>query len=108
MSKRRKPKKAPPAKRRRQTFKIVVEAQEMSVSYQPRWMGTWAKFEFKSPHKPPRRIPVSETGYRCHYVSMREVDAAKSPREFARDEARDLLRWKCRSREDPDQLPLFQ
>jgi hypothetical protein len=99
--------KAPPTKRRRITFRIVVEAQPMAVSYEPRWMGDMAMFEFRSPHRPPRRIPVSETGYRSHYASMEEVEAAKSPQDFALEEARAILRSMCQRREDPKQLPLF-
>jgi hypothetical protein len=108
MSKRRKTKKASPAKRRRQTFRIVVEAQPIAVSYEPHWMGDMAMFEFRSPHKPPRRIPVSETGYRSHYAPREEVEAAKSPQAFALEEARALLRSMCHRREDPQQLPLFE
>ncbi len=106
MSKRRKPKKAPPAKRRRQTFKIVIEAQEIFVSYE-RWMNNFAKFEFRSPHKPPRRIPVSDTGYLNHFVPLREVEAAKSPQDFAREEALALFQSKLAQRADPRQLALF-
>lgn len=107
MSKPRKAKKAPLAKRRRQTFRIVIEAQEMSVSYQPRWMAEMAKFEFRSPHRPPRRIPLSETGYLSHFVPMREVEAAKSPQDFAREEALALLRSRRRTWDATNELPLF-
>ena len=107
MSKRRKPKKAPPAKRRRQTFRITVEAQPMVVTYQPNWMADMAQFEFRSPHKPPRRIPVSETGYRSHFASMDEVKAAKSPQDFAREEALALLRSHRRAWDATNELPLF-
>jgi hypothetical protein len=99
--------KASPAKHRRMTFRIVVEAQPMAVSYRPHWMGDMAMFEFRSPHRPLRRIPVSETGYRSHYAPMEEVEAAKSPQAFALEEARALLRSMYQRREDPKQLPLF-
>jgi hypothetical protein len=100
-------KKARPAKMARKTFTITVESQPMAVSYKPRWMGDMAIFEFRSPHRPPRRIPVSETGYRSHYASMEEVEAAKSPQDFALEEARAILRSMCQRREDPKQLLLF-
>jgi hypothetical protein len=89
------------------TFRIVLEAQEMVVSYKPRWFTDMAKFEFRSPHKPPRRIPISGTGYLCHFVPMREVELAESPQDLARAEAKDLFRAQCRRPEDPRQLPLF-
>jgi len=49
------------AKKRFITFILVVEAQEMIVTYQPNWMTDVGHFEFRSPEEPPRRIPVSET-----------------------------------------------
>jgi hypothetical protein len=100
-------KKAQSPRRRRHTFRIILEAQEMVVSYEPNWMADMAHFEYRSPHKPPRRIPVSETGYLSHFASMDEVAAAKSPQEFAREEARHLLRSQCRCPEDSRQLSLF-
>ena len=41
-------------------------------------------FEFRSPHEPARRIPVSETGYRSHFAAMSEVEDAASPKDYAR------------------------
>jgi hypothetical protein len=108
MSKKPSRKKAPPAKRRRLTFRISVEAQEMIVSYEPNWMADTAHFEYRSPHKPPRRIPVSETGYRSHFAPMDEVTAAESPQAFACEEARALLRSRFQRKEDPQQLTLFR
>ena len=32
------------------------------------------QFVFRSPHKPARRIPVSQTGYRSHFADMSEVE----------------------------------
>jgi hypothetical protein len=75
----------------------------MIVKYVPDWMVDMGHFEFKSPHQPPRRIPVSETGYRSHFAPMDEVDGATSPEEYARDYALSRLR----SPRDKDQLPLF-
>lgn len=109
MSKRRKPRKAPPAKRRRQTFRIVVEAQPMVVAYEPRWLkSNYAHFEFRSPHKPARRIPVSETGYQSHFAVMDDVKAAGGPQGFAREFVLAALRSKQSRPVDPRQLPLFQ
>ena len=44
---------------KRVTFKLVIEAQEMVVDYKPNWVSDYGQFEFRSPHKPPRRIPAS-------------------------------------------------
>jgi hypothetical protein len=96
------------AKKRIITFTLVVEAPEMIVTYQPNWMTDVGHFEFRSPHEPARRTPVSETGYRSHFASMEDVEAADSPQEYARYVVLELLR----SRETPaieksTQLPLF-
>lgn len=100
-------KKARPAKKRPVTFGITVEAQPIVVHYQPNWMGDMGQFEFCSPHRPPRRIPVSNSGYYCHFASMEEVKAAKSPQDFAREEALALLRSRRRAWNETNELPLF-
>ena len=59
----------------------------MLVDYTPNYMtGTYpvGHFEFRSPHQPPRRIPVSETGYRSHFAPMPDIEAEASPQEYAR------------------------
>ena len=106
--KRSRRKKALPVKRKRLSFTIVVDAQPIVVQYKPRCMGEMDQFEFRSPHEPPRRIPVSETGYLCHFADMAEVKAAASPQDFARDMALTLLRSRCKPRpDDRNQLSLF-
>jgi hypothetical protein len=68
-------------------FPLVVEGQEMVVRYEPNWSdGEFAcgHFEFRSPHEPPRRIAISETGYRSHFAAMAEIESYASPEEFAR------------------------
>jgi hypothetical protein len=101
-------KKAPPAKRRRMTFRLTVEAQEMIVCYEPHWMRDVGHFEFESPHEPRRPIPISETGYRSHFAAMEIIEAAASPQDFAREVAIALLRSRCQRRDDPQQLSLFE
>ncbi len=88
------------------TFRLTVEAQEMVVSYEPHWMADVGHFEFRSPHEPPRRIPVSETGYRSHFAPMDEVEAAVSPEDYAREVALALLDAESNANED-EQLTLF-
>jgi len=101
-------KKASPVKRGRKTFTITVEAQPMVVSYEPRWLKSdYAHFEFRSPHKPARRIPLGETGYLSHLAPMEEVKDAKSPQDFAREEALALLRSRRRACDATNELPLF-
>jgi hypothetical protein len=108
MKKPSRPKKAKPVKNRRMTFRISVEAQEMTVSYRPHRFGDMGQFEFRSPHKPPRRIPISETGYYCHFAPMEDVEAAKSPQYFAREAALALLPWRRTMKpQDSGELPLF-
>jgi hypothetical protein len=101
-------KKAAPAKRKRVTFRITVEAQEMVVSYEPDYFAEMGHFVFRSPHKPPRRIPVSLTGYLSHFVPMYEVKEAKSPQALAQIEALAIMRSGRRTPVDEsNQLPLF-
>jgi len=108
MSKRRKTRKAQPAKSGCKTFTLTIEGQPMVVSYEPHWMRDVGHFEFRSPCQPPKRIPVSETGYRSCYAPMEQIDAASSPEDFAREVALALLRReKPRSRDDAAQLSLF-
>jgi hypothetical protein len=100
--------KAPPAKRRRLNFSLTVEAQPMLVSYEPHWMRDVGHFEFRSAHKPARRIPVSETGYRSHFAPMAEVEAAASPQDYARAVVLAALASKQPKPQDPQQLALFR
>lgn len=70
-----------PQKRR---FRLTVEGQPMLVDYTADWMPGTGHFEFRSPHKPARRIPVSETGYRSHFADMAVIEAEESPETYAR------------------------
>jgi len=78
-------------KKRFITFILVIEAQEMIVTYQPNWMTDVGHFEFRSPHEPARRIPVSESGYRSYFAPMEAVENASSPQDYARDLALSML-----------------
>jgi hypothetical protein len=100
-------KKARRVKQRRMTFRISVEAQPVVVHYRPNWMRDMGQFEFRSPYRPPRRIPVSDSGYYCHFAPTEEVKAAKSPQDFAREEALALLRSRRRAWDETNELPLF-
>jgi hypothetical protein len=106
MSKTSRRKKPMPVKRKRVTFRLTVEAQEMIVSYEPHWIQDVGHFEFRSPHEPPRRIPVSETGYRSHFAPMDEVEASASPQDYAREVALVLLRVESKAKAT-EQLSLF-
>jgi hypothetical protein len=100
--------KVKPAPKGRVTFTIEVEAQKMVVDYRPNWMTDYGQFEFRSPHKPARRIPVSETGYRSYFAPMDEVKEAASPKDYAREVALMMIRANlkpCPKREV--ELPLF-
>ncbi len=78
----------------------------MIVSYQANWMPGVGHFEFRSPHEPPKRIPVSETGYRSLFAPMEEIAAFDSPQDYAREAALSMLR-KRPADNDPRQLVLF-
>lgn len=96
------------ARKRVITFTLVIEAKEMTVSYQPNWMADTGHFEFRSPHEPARRIPVSTTGYRSYFAPMDEVEAADSPEAYARDVVLETLRSDRNTpRAERNQLRLF-
>ena len=85
-SPRRKAGRKPPRKAKRSlSFRLVVEAQEMLVRYRPNRFVGQGQFEFRSPHRPARRILISETGYRCHFAPMAEIEEADSPEDYARE-----------------------
>ena len=76
---------AKPKAMRTTTFRIVIDAQEMIVRYEPNWLdGNNGHFEFMSPFDPPRRTVLSETGYHSHFAPMDAIRTFKSPEDYAR------------------------
>jgi len=58
------------------------------VTYTPNYFGgefAQGQFEFRSPHRPARRIVISETGYLSHFAPMAEIEAADSPQDYAQE-----------------------
>jgi hypothetical protein len=97
-------------KKRKVSFRLTVEGQTMLVSYEPGSLAGYAHFEFRSPNRPPRRILVSETGYRSHFAPIEEVAAETSPQDYARAFVQSLLDGGSRQRsqmEAKGQLSLF-
>ncbi len=93
-------------------FTLTIDGQEILVRYRPRYFiaADYAHFEFTSPHKPRRRIPVRETGYRSHFSPMHEVEAAPSVEAYARALALALSTTKKSNiddDEDGSQMDLF-
>ena len=94
-------------------FRLVVEAQEILVSFEPNWSSgefAFGHFEFRSPYDPPRRIIVSETGYRSHFAPMADIEASASPEDYAREIVSAFIddNKKCkRSAPEKEQLSLF-
>jgi hypothetical protein len=108
MSKIKRRKKAKPVKNRRMTFRISVEAQPVVVRYQSNSMDDMVHFEFRSPYRPLRRIPISESGYYSHYAWKEDVKAAKSPQRYASEAALALLPWRrTKTGQASGELPLF-
>ncbi len=99
------------AKQPETVFALTIDAQEMNVTFWPDYISGFAPhamIEFRSPHEPPRRIPVSETGYRSYFAPKHEIEAAPSVEEYIRAVAVALIaRESSRVAEDTDQLPLF-
>ena len=94
-------------------FRLIVEGQEMHVSYEANWWGgefPHGHFEFRSPHEPPRRIPVSETGYLSHFAPMADIETYPSAEEFAHAFVAAFLdrsRKRGSAGTSPEQLSLF-
>lgn len=98
---------------RAMTFRLVVEAQEMVVTYDPIGLdGEFAlgHFEFRSPYEPPRRIPVSKTGYLSHFAPFSKVAGFDSPEDYAKALVLAVLGRGAKQtpqRSECDQLTLF-
>jgi hypothetical protein len=75
-------------------FAIILDGQEMRVSYRSDWSrsANYAHFQFRSPHEPPQRIPVSRTGYRSHFSPRDEVESFPSVEEYAHALALAIMR----------------
>ena len=93
------------------TYRLTVEWQEMIVEFKPDGATTgfpMGQFTFRSPHEPPRRIPVSETGYRTHFAPMEEINSHKSPKAYAKAYVLSILdQVRARKPGSRDQLSLF-
>ncbi len=95
------------------TFTVTIAGQEVVVQYHARYFvaADVAHLAFRSPHVPPRRIPLSETGYWSHFVPMHELSSAPSVEEYAIAVARAVMQEKLSlketDREEGAQLALF-
>ena len=109
MSKRKLRKKAKPVRNRRMTFKIIGRGAGDDRHPTSRASSAiWDNSSFEVRYKPPRRIPVSETGYRCHFAPW----TMSKPRRV-RSTSRARRRLRCfrgaelRRRQTARELPLF-
>jgi hypothetical protein len=66
-------------------FPLTVAGQEVRVEYIPDYFPNrgQALFEFRSPHEPALRHPLSETGYLSQFVARDAVEACGGPEPFA-------------------------
>ena len=56
---------------------------EVIAEYTPEYFTGMDHIAFRSPHTPPKATPVSDTGYRSHFVPREDVDALGGPAEYA-------------------------
>jgi len=93
------------------TFRLTVEWQEMIVEFESGGGAdgfSMGQFTFRSPHEPPRRIPVSETGYFSHFAPMEEVSSYESPQAYAKAYVLSIIdQERVRKPGSRDQLSLF-
>jgi hypothetical protein len=93
--------------RTRQSFSLTFDSQQMSVTFTPYRFSNYGHIEFRSPHMPPRRIPVSETGYRSHFAPMDEIEEAPNLETYAEALARALISQGRKRQDDESQFGLF-
>ena len=93
------------------TYRLTVEWQEMIVEFESGGGAdgfSMGQFTFRSPHEPPRRIPVSETGYFSHFAPMEEVSSYESPQAYAKVYVLSIIdQERARKPGSRDQLSLF-
>jgi hypothetical protein len=88
---------------------VTIEWQGVTVlvSYSPSDIMAHAHIELRVPDK--RRLPVTETGYRSHFLPRGVVEAAGGPEAFVKawlDEEAKTSKWKKQAEADR-QLSLF-
>ena len=66
-----------------QYFSLTIEGQQIDIAYTPNKYADHGHFEFHSPHQPPRRILISETGYRSYFAPMWKVEEVGCPQACA-------------------------
>lgn len=87
-SPRRKAGRAAVRKPNKLTFRLTVDAQEMIVDYKPDTSDSdfaFGRFEFRSPYRKRRGIPVSRTGYLSRFIPMADIKAVGGPKVCARE-----------------------
>jgi hypothetical protein len=94
------------------SFVLEYEGQRMAVKYTREKFGAGEDyavdhFQFRSLEDPPRRIPVSETGYRSHFVSSAEVAGSGDLEAFARAIVVAIVRGDAAPDDDDAQASLF-
>lgn len=92
---------------RHQSFPLIYDGQPMIVCFTPYRFSDYGHFEFRSPHSPPRRIPVSETGYRSHFAPMQEIEQGPDIETYVKILIRVLINQDCKRRNDESQPDLF-
>lgn len=82
-------------------FMITVSGSPLKVRYNAKWgsglLGV-AHMEFHSPESPAQPIPVSETGYRSHFLPRENVSSFDSPAHYAVSYCMALL---CNKKQEP-------
>ena len=117
-AKRKTAKKQPaPRKRAKTVERLDWQGVTVSVTYEANWLGmskelspfATAHLEIAAVEPPKQPLPVTETGYRSHFIARGIVEQAGGPVAFARawlDQAAKAPAWK-RQQEASRQLCLF-
>jgi len=78
-----------PRERRTETVSLIWEAVTIKVRYVPEWHGRSSGYEIAhlevlsiAPDRAP--LPITETGYRSHFLSPAEVEEFGGPEGYVR------------------------
>jgi len=104
-------------KRSKTVEKFDWQGVTVAVSYEADWLGmskdlspfATAHLEIEAVEPPRQPLPITETGYRSHFVAREVIEQAGGPVAFARawlDQAAKAAAWK-RQQEQSRQLCLF-
>lgn len=66
-----------------QTHRLTWQGIALSITYEPGWLGmSIAHLEVRAERPERAPLPITETGYRSHFIDPRHIEAAGGPEAF--------------------------